>query len=77
MFCGNCGKQIVDNSRFCPYCGAEVGKTENILNKPDSVYQPGGTWSYGMGAKIWLGLCTIGQGISSLSCLVAGRFLFF
>lgn len=25
MFCGNCGKQIADYSRSCPYCGHAVG----------------------------------------------------
>ena len=24
MFCVQCGKKIEDESRFCPYCGAEV-----------------------------------------------------
>ena len=24
MFCINCGKQLEDGSRFCPYCGAKV-----------------------------------------------------
>ncbi|MBP5343438.1 zinc-ribbon domain-containing protein [bacterium] len=22
MFCSNCGKEIDDNSKYCPYCGA-------------------------------------------------------
>ncbi|MBR5826922.1 MAG: zinc-ribbon domain-containing protein, partial [Clostridia bacterium] len=21
MFCPNCGKQLEDSSKFCPYCG--------------------------------------------------------
>ena len=25
MYCGNCGKQIADGSKFCPNCGSEVG----------------------------------------------------
>ena len=24
MFCPNCGKQIPDGSKFCPYCGAKL-----------------------------------------------------
>ncbi len=24
MFCENCGKQLSDNARFCPFCGASV-----------------------------------------------------
>lgn len=27
MFCINCGKQLEDGSRFCPYCGAKVPET--------------------------------------------------
>lgn len=30
MFCTNCGKQIEDDSKFCPYCGAPVNN--NNLN---------------------------------------------
>jgi hypothetical protein len=30
MFCSNCGKEIPDASKFCPYCGAEHIKTEGI-----------------------------------------------
>ena len=26
MFCGKCGKQIEDNAKFCPYCGAVSGR---------------------------------------------------
>ena len=25
MYCSNCGKEIVNKSRFCPYCGANIG----------------------------------------------------
>lgn len=25
MFCQNCGKQLEEGSRFCPYCGAKNG----------------------------------------------------
>ena len=28
MFCKMCGKKIHDDSKFCPYCGAAVGKLE-------------------------------------------------
>ena len=26
MYCRNCGKEIKDNSSFCPYCGSSVNK---------------------------------------------------
>lgn len=32
MFCGNCGKQIEDNSVFCPCCGAMVEKEISVEN---------------------------------------------
>jgi tetratricopeptide (TPR) repeat protein len=28
MFCGNCGKNIEDNAKFCPYCGLDVHGAE-------------------------------------------------
>lgn len=33
MFCRKCGAQFGDEDRFCPSCGTEVIKTENIPNK--------------------------------------------
>ena len=29
MFCKNCGKQIDDDSSFCPNCGLATGKSSN------------------------------------------------
>ncbi len=28
MFCKKCGKELKDNSKFCPYCGSSVGKKQ-------------------------------------------------
>lgn len=28
MFCGNCGKEISDESQFCPYCGAKISRPD-------------------------------------------------
>ena len=33
MFCPNCGKQIPDGSKFCPYCGAKMETVEGIPKK--------------------------------------------
>jgi TM2 domain-containing membrane protein YozV len=35
MFCSKCGKQIPDDSVFCPECGAKVG-----VDQPEVVYTP-------------------------------------
>lgn len=36
MYCGNCGKEIPDNSTFCHNCGAKAGNVENAGVKIDS-----------------------------------------
>ncbi len=36
MFCPNCGKQISDGSKFCPYCGASLEGKANIISKAKS-----------------------------------------
>lgn len=28
-FCSNCGTQIEDNAKFCPFCGTQAGQAEN------------------------------------------------
>ena len=28
MFCPNCGKEIPDDSKFCPYCGYQIAKVK-------------------------------------------------
>lgn len=51
MFCGNCGKEITNNSNVCGYCGSPVkplngGRKYNIIQKnnrglgEDKVYKP-------------------------------------
>lgn len=40
MYCKNCGKEIEDNSFFCPYCGSSVNKKivfERKATKVDKV----------------------------------------
>ena len=34
MFCYNCGKQIDDDSTFCPYCGTKVKEVEAVKETP-------------------------------------------
>ena len=35
MYCYKCGKKIPDEARFCPYCGAEIRKTEETVIRED------------------------------------------
>lgn len=47
-FCRNCGKEIDETNKFCPYCGADatIPKTEpkidvdSILNTPEEAVDP-------------------------------------
>jgi len=38
MYCGDCGKKLNSNSKFCPYCGSRVA-SENVtvVTNEDSV----------------------------------------
>ncbi len=43
MYCGNCGKKLNDNARFCPYCGEKtdyVEKTSVTPNIQEVSYDP-------------------------------------
>lgn len=31
MYCKNCGKELIDGSKFCPYCGNEVDKEDIVV----------------------------------------------
>lgn len=35
MFCTKCGKQIPDDSKFCPYCGNPAETPENMQKRVD------------------------------------------
>ena len=39
MFCENCGKEIKDENKFCPYCGASVQPEQNS-EQPKQSAQP-------------------------------------
>ena len=32
MFCTNCGQQVPDDTRFCPYCGEHVANAGRVAN---------------------------------------------
>ena len=35
MFCGKCGKEVKDGTRFCPYCGYMVSSGDTSTNKKE------------------------------------------
>ncbi len=35
-YCGNCGHELEENSKFCPSCGAKVGDTTNPYQPTDA-----------------------------------------
>ncbi|MBQ1340927.1 MAG: zinc-ribbon domain-containing protein [Erysipelotrichaceae bacterium] len=35
MYCYKCGKKIPDDAKFCPYCGAEVKKPDEVVVRED------------------------------------------
>lgn len=38
MFCKNCGKEMKETQKFCPYCGQKAGE-ENAYSSPNSYPQ--------------------------------------
>lgn len=40
MICKNCGKEISDQSKFCPQCGTPVKQPENILKSQNEQISP-------------------------------------
>jgi len=40
MFCSNCGKEIVDESRFCPICGAQAKAPTKATQSPTQIPTP-------------------------------------
>lgn len=61
MYCQNCGREIKESDKFCPYCGAE----NKSYKKPWESYKVGSSYQ------------DTDSSISSLSCLVAFLLCFF
>ena len=34
MYCYNCGKEIAETVKFCPYCGAEQKQPQQPVQQP-------------------------------------------
>lgn len=47
MYCSNCGKQIEDGSKFCVYCGAKVGVSDQPMDQAaaDPIQNRQGDWA--------------------------------
>lgn len=45
MYCKNCGKEISEGARFCPYCGKSVAD-ETVVDKP--IRHSGSSYSRGL-----------------------------
>ncbi|MBQ7715164.1 MAG: zinc ribbon domain-containing protein [Clostridia bacterium] len=71
MFCKSCGKQVSDNERFCPHCGAAIVAQQPIQQQP--YQQPyGAPAAAPMDKKKLFGLLvTILFGVAALFALVA------
>lgn len=53
MFCGNCGKKLDDDARFCSGCGSAVGQSMPVGNQPNvSMKKPLGK------LPVIIGVCT-------------------
>lgn len=78
MFCGNCGKEIPNDSNVCGYCGSRVealtGSGRNFVKKPNG-YKPDNKfniWAF-LFPPIWAlvhGLVDLGLSIFGIAILV-------
>lgn len=45
MYCHQCGKEVSDEAKFCPYCGAQLSQSDFQENTQQNMnYQPNGTY---------------------------------
>lgn len=64
MFCTNCGKQIDEGSKFCPYCGQKVDcELEDISVKNQDEFKKENNKVIDTIAKIFLVLSCVGGGL--------------
>ena len=40
MYCYNCGKEIAETVKFCPYCGAEQKQPQQPVQQQEPQPQP-------------------------------------
>ena len=76
MFCQNCGKEIRDNTLFCPYCGTSTnaGTAEDHAAAPNTYSAPrqNTAVSTEMGMKWYKWVIWVQLFLTALSCVVQG-----
>ena len=40
MFCGKCGKELENNTQYCPFCGENVKLIDTTKKTEDSIFIP-------------------------------------
>lgn len=60
MFCGNCGKEMPDSIKFCPYCGTKLNNNlHNLSMHPANDNKDSKNKFYGKVALIIAGIFAI------------------
>lgn len=55
MYCQNCGREIDDTAKFCPYCGSEQKRAPGQGNQPGNSSQGKSPWP----RRVFVGLAVI------------------
>lgn len=66
MKCQKCGKEVPENVKFCPSCGAEIGNTEPLSSDQRYIYGSHPYHKLGGFLKVIVVFCYIGVVISLL-----------
>lgn len=83
MYCKNCGKKIVEESKFCPFCGKNIntkiennsGSEEISIPKEIKGWSWGGFlwgWIWAIGNKTWIGLLALVPYIGLIMNIILG-----
>ncbi|WP_296877172.1 zinc ribbon domain-containing protein [Thomasclavelia sp.] len=69
MYCANCGKQIADDVRFCPECGAQINNQQmNTQSNSNNSNNYNGAFRWKTGAIIGFIILILGRLFSILLC---------
>ncbi len=70
MYCANCGKQIADDVRFCPECGAQINNQQmNTQSNSNNSNNYNGAFRWKTGAIIGFIILILGRLFSILLCI--------